>query len=89
MQWFFGFLLRDTSRTRFAPAAVGFDVMVEIFFSVIVGKFFTWFNRTNGMNIDTVSDGSGFTIWVAGMIDIPRDIFSCGSHDRFSIPNFK
>lgn len=72
-----------------AAAAVGFDEMVEVVFSVVVGEFFAGLDGAFGEDEDFLALYLYFAVWTAGMVDIASDVLSRSTVDGFSVANFE
>lgn len=72
-----------------AATAVGFDEVVEVVFSVVVGKLFAGFDCAFGEDEDFSALHFYLAVWTAGVVDVARDVLSCGSVDGLAVTDFK
>lgn len=70
-----------------AAAAVGFDEMVEVVFTVVVGEFFAGLDGALGVHKNFVALYFNFTVWTTGVVQITRNVLSRGTVDGFSVAN--
>lgn len=72
-----------------AATAVGFDEVVEVVFSVVVGQLFAGFDCAFGEHEHFLTLHFHFAVWTAGMVDIAGNVLSRGAVDGFSVANLK
>lgn len=61
------------------------DVFVEILLAVVVGELFTGLDDAAGVHEDFVAFDFDFTVWPAGVVDVPGSVLSCGAVDGFAV----
>ncbi len=73
----------------FCAAAVFPDEKVEVFAAVVVAEFLAGFDGALGVDEDFVSLYFYLAIRAAGVVDVSREVFSCGTVDGFAVPKLE
>lgn len=62
-------------------AALGFDVLIPVFFAVVVAEFFSWSDIFDRGYVDSPRCCIGFTIRTTRVVDVASDVLACGAID--------
>jgi hypothetical protein len=86
----FAFPERSSSdETGFAFAALRLYVFQHIFSAIVDGDFLSGFNRFPGPYPDTFTQHEGFRVWLAGVVDVARDVAAGAAINGPSLVNLK
>lgn len=67
-----------------AAAAVGLDVLVKVFFAIVIGKLLPRFDALDGVNEDMTALNLGLAVGAARMVDIASDVRARGTIYRLA-----